>query len=174
MSDVTISPVTDRGMILVRGEASVVGAALTEAIGCAMPGIREITQSETAQAAWMSPDEVLVLLSRETVEPTRTAIGEALAGTHHLVADVSDARALFVIDGPGWRNVLAAGAPVDLHPDVFSLGEIRRTRLGQVACAFWATEQGAELVCFAAVGDFVGTWLETAAQNAAGSSLYAS
>ena len=174
MSDVTISPVTDRGMILVRGEASVLGPALTAATGCALPDTRQITQSEQAQAAWMSPDEVLVLSPRERVEPIRAAIEKALDGTHHLVTDVSDARALFAIGGPGWRNLLASGAPVDLHPDVFGPGEIRRTRLGQVACAFWATETGAELVCFASVGEFVGTWLETAAKNAAGSGLYAS
>ena len=53
---------------------------------------------------------------------------------------------------------------MDLSPAGFGPGEIRRTRLGQVAAAFWLTGEDAfELVCFRSVGGFVHDWLNTAA-----------
>ena len=35
------------------------------------------------------------------------------------------------------RELMAKLTPADLHPDVFGLGMFRRSRLGQVAAAFW-------------------------------------
>ena len=79
--------------------------------------------------------------------------------------DVSDARALFRIDGPGAREVLAKGAPVDLSPAAFGPGDFRRTRLGQVACAFWTPDGTSfELVCFRSVAAYVFGLLENAAK----------
>jgi hypothetical protein len=65
------------------------------------------------------------------------ALLAALAGKHHLVADVSDARAVFTITGDGAREVLAKCCPVDVAPGVFGPGEVRRTRAAQVAAAVW-------------------------------------
>lgn len=84
---------------------------------------------------------------------------------HHLSADVSDVRSLFRIEGRGAREVLAKGAPVDLAIDKFGPGDFRRTRLGQVAVAFWMTGDDAfSLVCFRSVEEFVGRWLQLAAR----------
>ena len=84
---------------------------------------------------------------------------------HHLVADVSDARAVIALSGAGAREVLAKGAPVDMAQDRFGPAEIRRTRLGQVAVAFWMTgPETFELVCFRSVAGFVFDWLTVAAQ----------
>ena len=78
---------------------------------------------------------------------------------------MSDARAVFRLDGPGAREVLAKGAPVDLAPAAFGPGDFRRTRLGQVAAAFWMPEPEVfDLMCFRSVAGFVADWLATAAR----------
>jgi sarcosine oxidase subunit gamma len=81
------------------------------------------------------------------------AIGKAMAGVHHLAVDVSDARAVFRVEGAKADQVLAKLSPVDfakLEP-----GELRRTRAAQVATAFWKEGDGFTVVCFRSVGRYV-------------------
>ena len=61
----------------------------------------------------------------------------ALAGQHFLAVNVSDARSHLHVAGPGAREVLAKLCPVDLSPDAFTPGMVRRTRMAQIAAAFW-------------------------------------
>ncbi|MDP5334258.1 MAG: sarcosine oxidase subunit gamma, partial [Paracoccaceae bacterium] len=59
-------------------------------------------------------------------------------------------------------------APVDLHPAHVGPGDVRRTRLAQVAGAFWMPEAGQiNVVCFRSVAQYVFDLLCTAADPAA-------
>ena len=168
MSDpVTVTRAEPVGMITLRADlaAETAAAAVKSAVGLVPPKPREIKIGKNGTVAWMSPDEVLLMCQHDKAADIVAGLGKALGGQHHLAVDVSDARALFRIEGKGAREVLAKGAPVDLAPGVFEPGEIRRSRLGQVAAAFWMNGEDAfELVCFRSVADFVQTWLETAAR----------
>lgn len=174
MSDIITGPVDARvsalgltGMITIRVDLAASGAqsALLAATGCVMPGRRRIAFSGRRALAWMSPDEAMLFLPPEEAATTAAEIMRALEPAPHLVVEVSDARVLFRIEGPGARAVLAKGAPVDFAPGAFGPGDLRRSRLGQVACAFWMREDGAfELMCFRSVAEYVAQWLETAAR----------
>ena len=108
-----------------------------------------------AGLAWMSHDEVLIMLDHAQVEAALTKIAKALKGQHHLAVNVSDARAVFRVQGPYAREVIAKLAPVDLHPDTFQPGDFRRTRLGQVAAAFWMDSPDSfRVICFRSVADY--------------------
>jgi len=151
------------GMITVRGDFA--DPKFAQALGMDLPMQREITTRDGKTLAWMSPDEMLLMLPADAVAATLKRIAEALAGLHHLVVDVTDARAVFRISGPHAREVIAKGAPVDMAPGYFEPGTIRRTRLGQVAAAFWMAEDNAiDLICFSSVSDFVAEWLAGAAK----------
>jgi sarcosine oxidase subunit gamma len=79
--------------------------------------------------------------------------------------EVSDARAVFDVIGPHVREVLAKLAPVDLAPGVFEPGEMRRTRLAQVAAAFWMTGPDSfRVIAFQSVAQYVEDLLKTAAK----------
>ncbi|GAB1363642.1 hypothetical protein MASR1M32_28780 [Rhodobacter sp.] len=79
---------------------------------------------------------------------------QALAGEHHLAADVSDARAIFRIEGAKADQVLAKLCPADLAR--MQPAELRRTRVAQVAGAFWAADgAGYTLVSFRSVAGYV-------------------
>jgi sarcosine oxidase, subunit gamma len=163
---VEIAALPPTGMIALRGDLAdpALAAAVTAATGRSVPAIRRIDGGFEAGAAWMSPDELLLLVPYAEAPARAAELGAALAGTHHLVADVSDARAGFALDGAGAREVLAKGVPVDLHPAAFGPGDLRRTRLGQVAAAFWMpAPERFELVCFRSVAAFVEAWLRQAA-----------
>ena len=162
------------GMITLRGDLSAapMAHALDKALGLTMPQQRRIVANTdgSRHAAWMSPDELLLILPYVQVQNALAAIEAALAGVHHLAEDVSDARALITVTGSDARvrEVLAKLAPVDLHPDQFQPGDIRRTRLAQVAGAFWMAEAGqAHVICFRSVAQYVFDLLRSAADPAA-------
>ena len=111
---------------------------------------------------WMSPDEYLLVLPYAEVAGAMAALNKGLAGQHFLAADVSDARAVFRVEGAKAAQVLAKLSPVDFA--TLEAGELRRTRAAQVAAAFWADGDAFTVVCFRSVGKYVFDLLATSAQ----------
>jgi sarcosine oxidase, subunit gamma len=161
-----------QGMIVLRSKGDGLAEALA-ALGLPVPGQRRIEVAGDRAVAWMSPDEVLIWLPYAEVPQAVQALGATLAGKHHLVADVSDARAVFTVTGPGAREVLAKACPVDFAPAAFGPGEVRRTRAAQVAAAVWMSgEDTFTLVCFRSVARYVFDLLSTLARPGAEVGLY--
>lgn len=157
MSDMAVVKRADaRGMITLRGDLS--SAKMKKAVksvtGQAVPKLRQFLGRSDKGVAWMSPDELLLIVPYDEVAASIELLTKALAKTHFLAVDVSDARAMFTVSGDGARDVLARLCPVDLHPDSFGAGQVRRTRLAQIAAAFWMHEDDFEVVCFRSVADY--------------------
>ncbi len=164
MSEVTVSEAGPRGMVTIRGDLGEIGRIVAGIAGTAVPATGRVESAGARAFAWMSPDEALLMLPPDELAEVLGALNAALAEHHALAVDVSDARVIFRLNGPGWRDVLARLTPADLRPAAFGAGVFRRTRLAQVAAAFWLPEaQVAELLCFRSVGDYVRDLLENAA-----------
>ncbi len=162
------------GMITLRGDLSApwLATALADATGCAVPATRRVTTASAMAAAWMAPDEVLVICPHDRAPETAARLAQALDGHFATVADVSDARAVFTVTGPGAADVLAKICPVDFA--TLAQGDIRRTRAAQVAAAIWVS--GADemtVVCFRSVARYMFDLLATAAAPGAAPGLYA-
>jgi len=156
-----------RGMITLRGDLSdeSLARAVTAALGLGLPDARRINEGEKGAVAWMSPDELLLFCPYEQAEAVVARLDHALVGSHYLAVNVSDARAMFTLSGAGLREVVAKGAPVDLSPRGLEIGEIRRSRIGQIAAAFWLSdEETLHVVCFRSVGVHLFNWLKNAAE----------
>ncbi|SMX34435.1 sarcosine oxidase subunit gamma [Actibacterium lipolyticum] len=163
---VKVEEMGPRGMITLRGDHALpeVKNAATGVAGVNFPGQRECRVVEERGLAWMSPDELLVMVPHGEADTAVASMESDLDGTHSLAVNVSDARAVFRIIGPGAREVLAKLCPVDLSPEAFVPGTIRRTRAAQVPVAFWMVEEDVfELVCFRSVAAYVFDLLKTAA-----------
>lgn len=158
------------GMITLRAKPDVKGlaAAVKAVTGTGLPAPRRIETRADKAAAWMSPDEYLLILPYGDVAAALATLGDKLKGQHHLAVDVSDARAVFRIEGAKADQVLMKLAPADLS--TLEPGELRRTRIAQVAGAFWAAEGGFTLVCFRSVAGYVMGLLTHSAQS--GSELF--
>lgn len=168
MSDLAkITRHAERGMITLRGDLgnAKLKKVCKDVTGQAVPTAGRIAGDGTKGIAWMSPDELLVMVPYAQVGDVVATLDKGLAGTHFLAADVSDARAVFTVGGADARQVLARLCPVDLHKDSFGLGDFRRTRMAQVPAAFWMHADGFDVVCFRSVGDYVQGLLENAAQG---------
>lgn len=165
---VTVADAGLRGMITLRGDLKdeKIAAAVKSAVGLAMPKQRGIKEGTKGAVAWMSADELMLFVPYQAAAATVEKLEKALKGVHHLAVNVSDARAMFTLSGAGTREVIAKGAPADLSPDALKTGEIRRTRIGQIAAAFWLSdEETMNVVCFRSVGEHMFNWLSVAAET---------
>jgi len=172
---VAISEVGPVGMITLRGDLSLakLRKLVTSITGTAFPEQRQCAANGDVAVAWMSPDELLIMVPYAQVADTIAQMTTALEGTHTLVVNVSDARAVFQVSGAHAREVLAKLAPVDLDPAQFTPGMFRRTRLAQVAAAFWMTDdQTFQIVCFRSVGQYVFDLLKVAGQEGSEVGIY--
>jgi sarcosine oxidase subunit gamma len=150
-------------MITLRAAAGTPGLAeaVEGATGCALPAVRRMVRGDGGAVGWMSPDELLLIVPRQRVEAALQAIAAALAGAHHLAVDVSDARAVFRVEGARADQVLRKLCPVDF--DRLAADELRRTRMAQVAAAFWHQGEGFSVVTFRSVAGYVLDLLRNAA-----------
>ncbi len=166
----TVTEAGLQGMITLRGDLT--SARLKKAVksvaGVDLPAPRSIALKGAKGAGWMSPDELLILVPYGEARAAVESLSKALEGEHHLVADVSDARAMFRVKGEKADQVLMKLCPVDLA--TLAEGELRRTRAAQVAAALWKSDKDEfTLVSFRSVAGYVFGALEVSAQ--AGSEL---
>lgn len=151
------------GMITLRAKGvKALEKAVKAITGTKLPAQRRIEVKGDRACAWMSPDEYLLILPYPQVAEALAMLAKALAGEHHLAVDVSDARAIFRIEGDKAVDVLRKLSPVDF--DRLEPGEVRRTRAAQVAAAMWQQDQGFTVVCFRSVAPYVMGLLAHSAQ----------
>lgn len=152
---VTVSERGLTGMITLRADLSdkKVATAVKKATGQALPAVRQISGGDV-QVAWMAPDEALILCDYAKAPALAKALEDALGDIHALVFVVSDARASFTVKGAGALEVMAKVCPLDIGS--FTVGEMRRTRLAQVAAAMWMEDaETVHLVCFRSGAGYV-------------------
>jgi sarcosine oxidase subunit gamma len=152
------------GMVTLRCKSDVkaLPKAIKAAVGTAVPELRRIVVEGDRACGWMSPDEYLLVMPYAAVPAALEAIGKAMGTAHHLAVDVSDARAVFRVEGAKADQVLAKLSPVDFA--ALAEGELRRTRAAQVAAAFWKDGDGFTVVSFRSVGRYVFDLLATSAK----------
>ena len=109
----------------------------------------------------MSPDELLLILPAQETPDAIAALEQALAAEHALIADVSDARAVFEVIGDHASDVIAKLSPADL--DALPKDGLRRSRAAQTAAAFWRVDGGFRLIGFRSTADYLDLVLQSAA-----------
>ncbi|SNR23078.1 sarcosine oxidase subunit gamma [Paracoccus sediminis] len=157
----TITRVEGLAMIAIRADLSRAGDAIAEAAGLAIPGAPRIVTDGRRALGWMSPDELLLVLPTADLSEAVAALNGALTGEHALVADMSDARAVFDVTGPHAGDVIAKLMPVDL--DGLPPDGLRRSRAAQTAAALWRIDGGYRLIGFRSTADYLGLILKNAA-----------
>jgi sarcosine oxidase, subunit gamma len=164
----TVREIGPLGMITLRAKGlKSLDKAIKAVTGTKVPAQRRIEVNGDRACGWMSPDEYLLIVPYAEVSTALAKLAKSLAGEHHLAVDVSDARAVFRIEGDKAADVLRKLLPVDF--DRLEPGELRRSRAAQVAAAMWQQDQGFTLVCFRSVATYVMGLLTHSAQ--AGSEL---
>jgi len=160
----TITRLGPQGMVTIRGDLAALADPIKAATGLDVPGTRRVSTGAGA-LAWLSPDELMLFCDHADAPAKVAALTGAFGDAFALAVDVSDARVVFEIAGPHWREVLAKVTPADMAPGALAPDELRRTRLAQVAGAVWQTgPDTARVMVFRSVADYVETLLATAAK----------
>lgn len=161
-----VTPVAGLGMIAIRADLDRAVDAIAGAAGLAVPAPLRIVTDGARSLGWMSPDELLLVLPAAETAEALAALTDTLSGEHALVVDVSDARAVFDLTGPGAADVLAKLSPGDPH----ALPEdgLRRSRAAQTAAAFWRVPGGFRVIGFRSTADYLGLILTNAALPGSG------
>ena len=155
------------GMITLRGDLSkaAIKNAATGVAAVDMPGQRGVNVNGEHGIAWMSSDELLVMCPYADVLGNLEHMQKIIGKAHALAVNVSDARASFRVSGPNAREVMAKLSPVDFARGSFEPGMFRRTRLAQVAAAFWMVDaETFQIICFRSGAQYVYDVLKVAAQ----------
>ena len=151
---VTIRETGPLGMIVLRAKGlKSLDKAIKAVTGTKIPAQRRIEVNGDRACGWMSPDEYLLILPYAEVGKALASFAKSLDGEHHLAVDVSDARAVFRVEGDRAAEVLQKLSPVDF--ETLEPGELRRSRTAQVAAAMWKQDQGFTVVCFRSVARYV-------------------
>jgi len=98
---------------------------------CDVAQERLATDSEP-KCLWHGPDRCLLVSDSMTADSLLNKCQETLADVLHHAVDNSAGLAIFRLDGPGARDLLAAGCGLDFRTGKFPVGTCCRTRLAQI------------------------------------------
>lgn len=161
MSDplIQIEAAGPTGMVTLRADLSDKAARRAIiAAGLTVPDQMTVASAAGLDVLWMSPDELLILTAYGEADAMVASLSEAFGTLHHMAVNVSDARVMFALSGENarLREVLAKLSPADLRASQMPVGRMRRTRLAQVAAAFWfSSDKEANIIAFRSVQDYV-------------------
>ena len=177
MSDFELTEITPRDYTIVRGDARSrrLADAIASVLGLELPAIPNTVVSGTAHdALWCGPDEWLVV-SKIKMDPDmrqddgaplplERSLRPLLAGEFATVVDVSSGYTSLHLMGARARGVLLKGCPLDLHPDVFTMGACARSHYFRAGILLRPIDAEAfELVVRRSFADYVSRMLLDAA-----------
>lgn len=119
-----------RCQVNLRGRADEPGFAerVRSALGLNLPLLPNTTTSDAGiTALWLGPDEWLLVARPGREGEIAGKLRDALAGQFAAVTDVSEARTVIAVAGPGARTLLAKATGIDLHPRAFRAGLCAQT-----------------------------------------------
>ncbi len=97
--------------------------AVQACLGLELPlGPNTVTRHGDITVLWLAPDEWLVRTGAGSGDDPASRVEHALAGHWFAVTDQSSGYSVVQLHGPGARNVLNAGCPLDLHPRALPFG----------------------------------------------------
>jgi sarcosine oxidase, subunit gamma len=114
-------------------------------------------------ALWLGPDEWLILGPPGSQGDVLHELEAALEGEHRSIVDVSDNRVALELGGPGVKELLAKGCPLDLDPRAWGAGSCAQTMLGRAQAILQERTATTGLLVRPSFADYLVDWLLDAA-----------
>lgn len=112
--------------------------AAAAALGRALPTAANTFTGDDPRLYWLGPDEWLIGAEPERAQPLVAALETQMAGLHVAINDLSGGNVSIHLSGADAAECLAAGCTLDLHPDVFAVGQCAQSGLAKanvlIAC----------------------------------------
>jgi sarcosine oxidase subunit gamma len=146
-----------------RGQETELAAALSGAMGLALPGPGGSARAGGRTAIWLQPGLWVVSADRGDEGGLAATLAEA-ARNLGAVVDQTHGRATLRIEGARVRDMLAKGCRLDLHPKVFPEGRAASTTIAHIGCLLHhAGPDTFELTMFATFAQSFWEWATGAA-----------
>ena len=152
------------GKLNMRADKST-GKIVKSITGCMFPpAANKFTTAGERHAAWLGPDEFMIICEAGKDEELASAIHASFDGRHATVTNVTDALTAFHLKGAAVRQVLAKGCALDLHHDSFTSGDVAQTLLSHAAIIIMALADHELIVtCRTSFASYLHDWLCDAA-----------
>jgi len=175
---ISMSEVSDRSMIDLRGEAGSVKfrQAAKAALGIDLPlKPRSSAVKGDVTVLWLSVDQWLVCCPRTRAGTLVDKLHKNLVDIHSLAVDVSDARAIIRLEGDTVREVLMKGSSIDFTLPEYTAGLVRRLMFAEIAAlAHIVTDKPCtiDIYVFRSYADYTWKWIKATAKPAATIGLF--
>ena len=143
-------------------------AAIQQMLGLRLPLTPNTTAaSQELLAAWLGPDEWLLLAERHQPDSLVNDLQAALTGHFASVVDTSAGQTVIRLSGPSALDVLARGCALDLHPSVFPPGACAQTILARAQVLLIAVDDTPtlDIIVRRSFAPYVAAWLEDSARE---------
>ncbi|MBL81697.1 MAG: sarcosine oxidase subunit gamma [Rhodospirillaceae bacterium] len=142
-----------------------VNKIMSRYFGTALPeGPNTFSVSGNRRALWLGPDESLLICEDQDSAELHRTLSTQLSCQHFQLTLLSDALAVYELNGPYVREILAKGCALDLHVSVFQPGQCAQSSLDRVAVVLMCEAVTSfRLICRTSFADYVETWLKDAA-----------
>ena len=126
--EANLAEITDHALVSLatpNGGEKALDATLKKAFKCALPAPGQSTASGKMRVLGLQRDQVFLFFAHDgdrAMEAVAGKLGEAGYYT-----DQSDSWVMLRLAGPMSRSALERICPLDLHPDVFTVGTVSRT-----------------------------------------------
>ncbi len=143
-------------------------AAAHQVLGLQLP----LTPNTTAAgqellAAWLGPDEWLLLAKHHQADSLVTDLQTALTSHFASVVDTSAGQTVIRLSGPSALDVLARGCALDLHPSVFPPGACAQTLLARAQALLIAVDDTPtfDIIVRRSFAPYTAAWLQDSAHQ---------
>lgn len=163
--DVTLREQPAQGYVNLRGNASldVFSTAVQSVCGIELPRITNTASAPQPPCAlWLGPDEWLLRLPGEADAVTAVAGLDAELGGHFYAAnDLSSAQTVLQLEGVRARALLSKGCTLDLHPEVFGVGQCAQTNVAKTVAILMPVDEAdtIEVIVRRSFADYLARWL---------------
>jgi sarcosine oxidase, subunit gamma len=137
--------------------------ALAARLPIALPLAPNTWTAGGREALWLGPDEWLVVGAPGAAPAITAELGEALAGRHHSVVDVSANRTVVELTGDARLDLLAQGCGLDLHPRAWRPRSCAQTLLAQVPVLLQERDHATRVFVRASFAAHLADWLTAVA-----------
>lgn len=143
-------------------------AAIHQVLGVQLPLTpNTTTANQELLAAWLGPDEWLLLSQHHRSDSLVTNLQAALTGHVASVVDISAGQTVIRLSGPSALDVLARGCALDLHPSVFAPGACAQTMLARAQALLIAVDDTptVDIIVRRSFAPYVAAWLQDSARQ---------
>lgn len=147
--------------------------SVASALGQDLPVEANTFTQKDHRIFWLGPDEWLITAEPEHATSLVDKLEDVLAGQHVAINDQSGGQVSLMLSGSDARDRLSRGCTLDLHPDIFSVGDCAQCGLAKanvlIACIDAAPVY--EIIVRRTFSEYVLRWLHQTSHSRADSAF---